>query len=499
MEFTSILDLRESPDRNLPRPALYGDLNLDQVIGRAAGSWGEATKKLYYHFPADEECETYRREVFADVKRPSVRQTLLEFTEKMELWKDARERKRKVREEVQGHVWHIVETSRWCGALEGLAEGLAGEDCRSGGLCLFRKYLQEYLDSEDYREMRAGAVRLHERLCGFRLRLTYEKELLAVSEEQTKGTYEAFLKERFPTHGRELKNPFTAEEGLSILEYEVIKIFRKKHEDFFREAASFHEAHRECAREKLLLFGEEIKFYLSFAEFRDKMQERGFAFAAPDARKDREMYATGLYDLALACVNAAEQKEVVSNDVHFSEGERFFVLTGPNQGGKTTFARSLGQLVYFARMGLDVPAASANVPHFGKLLTHFSVEESVETGRGKLKEELVRLAPMMEENETGAFVVINELFTTAANYDACIMGKRVLEHFIGQGCRGIYVTHLKELAEERPGVVSLRATLDERKVQTFRILRSEAEESACAVNQVNKYQLTYSQLKERLS
>ena len=35
-------------------------------------------------------------------------------------------------------------------------------------------------------------------------------------------------------------------------------------------------------------------------------------------------------------------------------GERFFVLTGPNQGGKTTFARSLGQLVYFTRIGLDL-------------------------------------------------------------------------------------------------------------------------------------------------
>lgn len=499
MEFTSILDLRESPGRNLPRPALYADLNLDQVIGRVTGSWGDAIKKLYYYFPADEECETYRREVFADVKRVPVRDALLEFTKQMELWRDARERKKKVREEMQGHVWHIVETSRWCGALEGLAKGLAGEGCRSGGLCLFREYLQEYLDSGEYRELRRGASELYERLCGFRLRLTYEKDLLAVSEERTEGTYETFLRERFPNHEKELKNPFTAEEGLSILEYEVIKIFRKKHEDFFREAAAFHDAHREYEREKLLLFGEEIKYYLAFAEFRGKMQERGFAFAAPDTDADREMCAVGLYDLALACVNAAEQRAVVSNDVHYSEGERFFVLTGPNQGGKTTFARSLGQLVYFARMGLDVPAASANVPHFGKLLTHFSVEESVETGRGKLKEELVRLAPMMEENETGAFVVINELFTTAANYDACIMGKRVLEYFIGQGCRGIYVTHLKELAEERQGVVSLRAALDERKVQTFRILRSEAEDTACAVNQVSKYQLTYSQLKERLS
>jgi DNA mismatch repair ATPase MutS len=88
-------------------------------------------------------------------------------------------------------------------------------------------------------------------------------------------------------------------------------------------------------------------------------------------------------------------------------------------------------------MGLDVPAKNAKVTYFPDLQTHFSVEESVETGFGKLKEELTRLAPMMYENKRGTFVVINELFTTAASYDALIMGKRGLKHFVELGCMGI--------------------------------------------------------------
>ena len=173
-------------------------------------------------------------------------------------------------------------------------------------------------------------------------------------------------------------------------------------------------------------------------------------------------------------------------------------MTGPNQGGKTTFARSLGQLVYFTKMGLDVPAASAKVPYFPDIQSHFSVEESAETGYGKLKEELTRLSPMMYENKRGTFVVVNELFTTAASYDALIMGKRVLKHFVELDCMGIYVTHLKELADEQEGVVSLRAMLDENRMQTFEIRRGEAEDTPCAEDLVNKHQLTYTQLKERL-
>ena len=216
-----------------------------------------------------------------------------------------------------------------------------------------------------------------------------------------------------------------------------------------------------------------------------------------DSPGDR-MYARGLYDLALACANSGRAEDIVSNHMEYRAGESFFVVTGPNQGGKTTFARSLGQMVYLAKMGLDIPAESAALYHFPNLLTHFSVEESTQTGRGKLMDELVRLVPIMKAPCEGNFVVINELFTTAANYDACIMGKRVLEHLLAQGCMGIYVTHLAELGEERPGVASLRAMLDGQGERSFKIERDRAADHASAESQAIKYGLTYGQLRERL-
>ena len=125
------------------------------------------------------------------------------------------------------------------------------------------------------------------------------------------------------------------------------------------------------------------------------MEKAGFAFAEPEVRLSGRMEAEGLYDLALALMSIGRGGKVVPNDFYLDPSEQFFVLTGPNQGGKTTFARSLGQLVFFTKLGLDVPAKSATVLYFSRILTHFSVEESVETGRGKLMDELVRLAPMM--------------------------------------------------------------------------------------------------------
>ena len=608
MGFISILDRRKSPYQEKARPAFFQDLNLDQVIERIRLDWGGEVSSFYYYFPADASCEDYRREVFADIRLAGAYEALCEFVEEMKRRREAAGFQAEVEEKLQKAVWRIREVSCYCGAFRRLAGRLREIPLESHGMLLFREYLEEYLSKEEFRRMEAVAAELLEKMSGFRLVLTYENDRMTITEGEAEGAYERFLDKCFPESNKEFRSPFEASPEWADLERELIKTYRKRNPEFFEKAEGFYREYGEYADGVLIRFASEIEFYLSFYFFETRMRERGFAFAVPEmisedneaggceadirqmprgstlsrpvtetSAEDRvsgagedgravpgqeadgygadgkgkescgRMYAHGLYDLALACAG----HEVVSNEMEFGPEEKFYVLTGPNQGGKTTYARSLGQLVYFAKMGLDVPAESAGVYRFTDILTHFSVEESIETGRGKLKEELTRLAPMMEffrgeragsldihdknlhsenagienlhgENFCGgrthgenihlespvgdnscrmrgkAFVIINELFTTAANYDACIMGKRVLKYFLARDCHGIYVTHLKELSEAWPRIVSLRALRDENGVPTFRIARGSEESRDSAGKLVEKHGLTYEKLSERL-
>lgn len=497
--FTSILDLKKSQYKDRVRPAYFLDLNLNQIIDRIHLIWGENVTSYYFYFPADKESEDYRRDIFADVKKEGMYETLLAFVDKMRARKDAADKKGRVQMRIQKSVWHLWEVGFYCDGLTALKQALDSADLDSAGMKAFYEYLSEYLVSENFVQMQEIVEKLREQLYAYRITLTYENGQIAIAEGDVEGSYEAYLEKCFPKHACELRTPFNSTLDLTNLEQELLQIIVKKNQEFFKNIDVFYKKYEQYADEVLLQFAAEICYYLSFRSFSLKMQEYGYGFVAPTVDETKAMAASELYDLALACASIHDRKPVISNSFYYGTDEKFFVLTGPNQGGKTTFARSLGQLLYFTKMGLDVPAQSANVHHFTDILTHFSVEESVETGRGKLKEELVRLAPMMDAHFDNAFVIINELFTTAANYDACIMGKSVLEHFIAQHCQGIYVTHLKELTEAHPCIVSLRATLDENRIQCFKIERSAADESACAINQVNKYRLTYEQLKERLS
>lgn len=499
MAFESILDLHISSYKDEIRPSFYVDFNVDQIIDRICRNWGENISSFYYYLPADKESEDYRREVMADVKIVSLNEVLMSFVCKMKQHQEIINKKEFVKREIQKASWHVSEVLQYGEALQELYGALQEADIRSQGMISLKESLETYLASEEFKTMYQTAGELQQARNSYRFKVKYSNNQVVVSEGEIPGTYDNFLKSNLTEPEKPMKSPFVENPDLVSLEMLIIEILQKKKPELFKNTLDFYKKYKDYAKEVYIQLGKELPYYLAFYKYEEKMQKKGFAFTTPTVDETQDMFATGLYDLALAYVNSEDGKEVTCNDVIYGAGESFVVLTGPNQGGKTTFARSLGQMMYFTKMGLDVPALAANVHYFNKILTHFTVEESVETGRGKLQEELVRLKPMMHGEGTKDFVIINELFTTAANYDAIIMGQRVLQHFIGQNCKGIYVTHLKELTQAHESVVSMRAMLDEQGKQNHKIVRKEAEDIACAINQVNKYRLKYEQLKERLS
>lgn len=479
-------------------PAFFVDLNLDQIIDRITEDWGGEIRDLFYIMPDGCDEEEYRRGVYRDICKDDTYDNLMTF---LDLIKERNECKAKIEDLAdhdQRNVWYLREVGVYFEAVELLKSVLANSNLKSEGINRLRDFIKTYTDTKEYIELSKTAEKLLAELRSFRVLVTYENGKIYVDDGIGGLPYEEFLGRNFPGANKKFRTPFSASDELSDLEDAVIRLYKKSHKEFFGKIASFAKNKDKYVNSEIMNLPKEFSYYLSFIKFMNKMKERGFTFCDPEAGSEK-LSAIDMYDLALACTNYEARKEVVSNDFDLRDGEKFIVLTGPNQGGKTTFARSLGQMIYFTKMGLSVAAERACVPYYTQILSHFSVEESAETGRGKLMDELVRLKPMMNKEYVGAFVVINELFTTAANFDACEMGKKVLDFFIGNGCYGIYVTHLNDLAKSHENVVSFRAATDENAKQTFKVGRENAREIAGANTQVEKYRLTYSQIKERFS
>ena len=499
MAYFSVLDLEQPNAENASKPGFFWDLNLNQIADMIQGQSPEYdVLKMYCRFPADEACARYRREIYGDVKRREVYECFRVFSEKMREAAAAAGCRDAVKTALQKGAWHVSAVDGYCTAVSGLQSALAELELHSEGLQRLSEYLKSCTEREAFQKCGEEAGLIRQQQSDLHLILEIEDNRVVITRGKSGGAYEKLLGY---DEGAGKLTPFLSEPEMSPLEKAVFEAFRRKSPELFDRVEGFAKEYPDYEDPVILQLEQEIQYYLAFFRFEERMKEQGFSFCTPETDCSREMEAVGLYDLALACANCVRGRAVVSNDFVYRKGERFFVVGGPNQGGKTTFARSMGQLVYFGGMGLDVPAVQANVPYFTALLTHFSAEESLGSGKGKLKEELTRLAPMMKEQTEGAFVIINELFTTAAHYDGCVMGQRVLNHFIEKDCMGIYVTHLKELGSSVEGVAALTAMLDgsrERK-RTYKISREKPADVGYAEDIVRKYGLTYPELHQRLA
>ncbi|MBR3483951.1 MAG: hypothetical protein IKH42_04725 [Lachnospiraceae bacterium] len=510
MGFESILDLKE-PVKGLTEPAFFLDLNIDQILEKV--TLGNRRVRAYYeYFPLDAECSEYRRHIYRDIRTKGLFEALTKYTDNYTEFRELERKKKETRGDIQKTVWNIYAIKLYTENLLALYSDLKAASPESEGMTALLNYLDKTVSSDDFKDKYERAEALSAELDALDVRVTYEKGRISVDvsdaadrekeeddeDKPSYATYEEFLDFFDKDNEEEFVNPFAKVFELTGFEQEVVKVVSKRIPDWFKRAEKLYDDCSEFEDTCFLRLADELAFYLSFYVFETKMKEIGMEFCEPECDNQKNIEAEGLYDLALAIVNHDKGKIVVSNDFYYDEKDLFFVLTGPNQGGKTTFARSLGQLVYFSMMGLSVAAKKANVHWFSDILTHFSVEESVESGRGKLMEELVRLSPMMKHSRDNAFIVINELFTTAANYDAIIMGKNVLAHFIGKNCHGIYVTHLSELCDTDEHVAGLSAQLDENGIQNFKILRKKVAYEGCAENQIKKYKLDYASLSDRL-
>jgi len=181
-----------------------------------------------------------------------------------------------------------------------------------------------------------------------------------------------------------------------------------------------------------------------------------------------------IIDISLALTTG---QVVVGNDVD-APGKNLLVITGANQGGKSTFLRSLGQAQILMQCGLFVPAKRFRADVVANIFTHYRREEDASMTSGKLDEELVRMSAIVDHLSPDALVLLNESFAATNEREGAEIARQIVNALLDEGVRIVFVTHLYAFAREcfarhRRDVAFLRAERRADGERTFRIIPGE--------------------------
>ncbi len=261
----------------------------------------------------------------------------------------------------------------------------------------------------------------------------------------------------------------------------------------------------------------EIAFYLAAVRLMQRLRQQGLPLCRPDIlpmhERICELREAYNLNLALQRIDEANVKGmVVTNDVQMDANGRIAILTGPNQGGKTTYVQMVGLCHILAQLGLWLPAKKARLSPVDGIYTHYPVEENSAKSTGRFGDEAQRLSDIFTDVTRHSLMLLNESLASTNSGESLYIAQDLVRILRQMGTRAIFATHLHELAadvdtlnDQMPGdslVVSLVASRIENSAdgaqRSYKIGPGQPMGRSYAREIASKYGIGYEQLMSRL-
>lgn len=509
MEFHSILfALPEDgpPSGDVAEPRFFGDLNLDQFVADVTRGFEEYDLTPFFRAELSR-CSaiTYRHEVMQDLDKHEVLAAIQAFALSMRKMRACLDEAKRLYYGRQKQWWFLEAASRYCQGVQALLVALQAARCQSGGMSAFISWLSAYLESDPFITLKEEFDEVKAALAGVRYCIHLHGSAVTVlnyEDEEDYGSYILRTFERFKQadvkdHSVKLKDwPEMNHVEAQILDYAAELDPRP-----FALLDAFCTGHSGFIDAKIAAFDREIQFYVAYRSYTQPCRAAGLSFSYPVILEtSKAVRCENTFDLVLAHKLCAESVAVVTNSFYLEGPERVFVVSGPNNGGKTTFARTFGQLHFLGRLGCMVPGQEARLFLYDQLFAHFEREENTHDMRGKLQDDLIRMHDILQAATSKSIILMNEIFSSTTLADALFLCRRIIGEIMNRDALCVCVTFIEELARLGTQTVSMVSEMnpDNPSMRTFRVRRRPADGRAYAVSVAEQYGLTYERIKERV-
>ena len=482
------------------------DLYLDRIVRSILCEQSNTgLEKYFYELPDDTETISYRQAVFLDLVGSATYSLLEAFSGKLTAIADATVSVKKSSYRLHVELRLLDLAQRYIDLLLEAYATLTDLNFKSAALMDIAGCIRSICESSEFVDFCTQTRGLKARLGEIEYTLFIRDGTIRVEGYQGE---EAYADEVFKLFSR-FNEDLTPQRGtisniaggMDHIRAAILRLVSQVFPNEFRDLSQFHANWPGFINGELLMYIRELAFYLAVQKRVNSLTKLGNEFSIPQIYTgEGESSAYGNFDLALAIKLEAEGSRPIANDWWLAKDEYVIVVTGPNHGGKTTFARAFGQLHYMARLGCPVPAAKAKVQAFDFLITHFESEERATLDQGRLASDLSSAKAALDLAGPNSVLIFNEVFSSTGLQDAKCLGLRLLRTVCEKRSRAVYVTFVDELALTGPSVVSMAVAVakDNPTSRFFTLTRSAPTGKSYALLMAEKFGLTRDMLKARL-
>jgi DNA mismatch repair protein MutS len=487
-------------------PDCFGDLHLDQIVDAIVAGWDEYNLKPFFYVTLNsEDAIRYRHEVFQDLQSANLNDHVRRFAQSMRDVRAHLKQTEKLYYPLQKDAWFLDAVDIYGEGVRRLANDLSKEPVSALGFAAFSDYLARYVRATPFNALMHETEVLKRDLSKVRYAMLIKESSFTVSPFEREADYSAEIAGTFEkfreSDAADYRAKFPQATEMNHIEAQVLDFVENLNPEVFARLRNFRARHGDFIDATIAAFDREIHFYFACLDHVTKFHEAGLRFCYPlVSASSKEVFANDAFDLALAQKLKAAGASVVCNDFFLKGAERIIVVSGPNQGGKTTFARMFGQLHYLACLGCPVPAREARLFPFDRLFTHFEREEKVESLRGKLEDDLTRVHAIIEKATARSVIILNEVFTSTTLQDEVFLSRKIMENLIARDLLCVWVTFVDELTHFGEQTVSMVSMIvpEDPASRTFKVVRQDADGLAYAMAIAEKYGVTYARIKGRI-
>ena len=508
----------------LPDTEFIHTLQLDQMIGIRRESYrGIADLRLEQFFSCEPAVLAYRAELILEIADSEALQGLVR--DALPLIRDAYEMC-KVLKQGDGSLESGLASTRYIEQYLEIVElfrsRLAPLDLASAGLRRLKAEIQARCESEDYRALRAHLQELDMQI-GQVKSISLGVNLdgsLHVTEAGLLGLHTqpfrqgSILDKLLGRH----KDPMVCLSGFANVskagrdeERQALNgaVCRALDTVFARTIRSWEPVINQFFHDETRFFialMDDLRFLAAAVPFICQLRQAGCPVCRPVIRpvQDRALRLHNVYNPMLALKDLHDP--IVCNDFCLDENGRFYLVTGPNHGGKSIFCYAVGMAQALFQLGLPVPAEEAEMSPVTGIYTHFPTSDEDNYGKGRLESECARISAILPRLHDTDLLLMDESFSSTSLLEGGYIAAEVLAAISEIGCGGLYVTHIHELSQRLDELSVGSGKLDNLVAQmqnvgdgtrSYRILRTKPDGLSYARDIARKYGLSREEILER--